>query len=192
MAITINGTGTITGISAGGLPDNCITAADLATTLDLSSATVTLPSGTGGKILQIVSSGNYTTNDSTAANNGSLADMGLTVSITPSNANTTIIAIMQLATYHSTAGHNGIARIKRTGPSTVYSGKVQDFYHPTGGGVCGNIVVVFEDTPLSTSQCTYTAQLGRTDGNSGTIQLNKDYSGNVNGVSNILLLEFGT
>ena len=49
MAITINGSGTITGISAGGLPDNCITAADLATTLDLSSSTLTLPSGTGGK-----------------------------------------------------------------------------------------------------------------------------------------------
>ena len=54
MAITINGTGTITGISAGGLPDNCVTAADLATTLDLSSNTVTLPSGTGGKVLQAV------------------------------------------------------------------------------------------------------------------------------------------
>ena len=51
MAITINGSGTITGISAGGLPDNCITAADLATTLDLSSNTVT---GIGGTILQTV------------------------------------------------------------------------------------------------------------------------------------------
>ena len=51
MAITINGSGTITGISAGGLPDNCVTAADLATTLDLSSNTVTLPSGTGGQVI---------------------------------------------------------------------------------------------------------------------------------------------
>ena len=48
MAITINGTGTITGISAGGLPDGSVTAADLATTLDLSGSTITLPSGTGG------------------------------------------------------------------------------------------------------------------------------------------------
>jgi hypothetical protein len=52
MAITINGTGTITGISAGGLPDGSVTEADLASSLDLSSKTVTLPSGTGGKILQ--------------------------------------------------------------------------------------------------------------------------------------------
>ena len=54
MPITISGSGTITGISAGGLPDNCVTADDLASTLDLSSNTVTLPSGTGGKVLQAV------------------------------------------------------------------------------------------------------------------------------------------
>ena len=48
MAITINGTGTITGISAGGLPDGSVVAADLASSLDLTGKTVTLPSGTGG------------------------------------------------------------------------------------------------------------------------------------------------
>ena len=30
MPISINGTGTITGISAGGLPDACVTAAEIA------------------------------------------------------------------------------------------------------------------------------------------------------------------
>ena len=56
MAISINGNGTITGISAGGLPDGSVVAADLASSLDLTGKTVTLPSGTGGKILQVVSS----------------------------------------------------------------------------------------------------------------------------------------
>ena len=41
MAITINGSGTITGISAGGLPDGSVTAADLASSLDLSGKTIT-------------------------------------------------------------------------------------------------------------------------------------------------------
>ena len=41
MPIAINGSGSITGISAGGLPDGCVTADDLA-------------SGVGGKILQTV------------------------------------------------------------------------------------------------------------------------------------------
>lgn len=53
MAITINGSGTITGISAGGYPDGSVTDADLASSLDLSSKTVTLPSGTGGKIVNV-------------------------------------------------------------------------------------------------------------------------------------------
>jgi hypothetical protein len=56
MAITINGTGSITGLTAGGLPDGSVTAADIETSLDLTGKTVTLPSGTGGKILQVVSS----------------------------------------------------------------------------------------------------------------------------------------
>ena len=49
MAITIDGSGTITGISAGGLPDGSVTAADIESSLDLTGKTVTLPSGTGGK-----------------------------------------------------------------------------------------------------------------------------------------------
>jgi len=53
MAITINGTGSITGLTAGGLPDATVTADDLAATLDLSGKTVTLPSGTGGKVLNV-------------------------------------------------------------------------------------------------------------------------------------------
>jgi hypothetical protein len=55
MAIVINGSGSITGISAGGLPDSSVTADDIASgavtatkladTLDLTGKTVTLPSG---------------------------------------------------------------------------------------------------------------------------------------------------
>ena len=46
MAITINGSGTITGVSAGGLPDGSVTADDLASTLDLGSKTLTIPTNT--------------------------------------------------------------------------------------------------------------------------------------------------
>lgn len=40
MAITINGAGTITGISAGGYPDGTVTDADLASTLDFAGKTI--------------------------------------------------------------------------------------------------------------------------------------------------------
>lgn len=177
MAIVINGNGTISGLSVGGLPDGSVDQD-------------TLAAGVGGKILQIVSSGNYTTNDSTSSGGGNVADMGLTAAITPTTNTSKIIAFMNLMVFHSASSINALARIKRTGPSTVYSGFVQDFYHPSGGGVVGNINVIFRDSPASTSQCTYTAQLGYYGGAGGnTVQLNKDYNGNVNGQSHILLME---
>ena len=52
MAIAFNGAGTITGISAGGLPDGIIQEADFAT-------------GVGGKVLQAVSVLNNTASSST-------------------------------------------------------------------------------------------------------------------------------
>lgn len=62
MPITINGSGTISGLSAGGLPDASVAAADLASSLDLSGKTVTLPAGTGGKLVNVA----QVTIDSTA------------------------------------------------------------------------------------------------------------------------------
>ena len=92
MAITINGTGSITGLTAGGLPDGSIVAGDLASSLDLTGKTVTLPSGTGGKILQIqhvlkTDAENYT---------GTLAFQdisGLSVNITPSANDSQILLL---------------------------------------------------------------------------------------------------
>ena len=55
MPITINGTGTITGISAGGLPDGVITSDDLASSISL------------GKVLQVVYGSTATTFSSTTA-----------------------------------------------------------------------------------------------------------------------------
>ena len=46
MPITINGSGTVTGISAGGLPDACITTDDLASTVNVAKAWVNF-NGTG-------------------------------------------------------------------------------------------------------------------------------------------------
>ena len=42
MPITINGSGTLTGINAGGYPDATVTEDDLAATLDLSGKTLLL------------------------------------------------------------------------------------------------------------------------------------------------------
>lgn len=59
--ISINGSGTLTGISAGGLPDGVITTDDIAAAAVTSAK---LAAGAGGKILQVVET-SYTTSSST-------------------------------------------------------------------------------------------------------------------------------
>jgi len=94
MAITINGSGSISGISTGGYPDGSITAADLASTLDLSSKTLTLPAGSGGKILQVVST---TKTDSFETSSTTFVDVtGLSVSITPAATSSKILVLVHM------------------------------------------------------------------------------------------------
>jgi hypothetical protein len=95
MAITINGTGSITGLTAGGLPDGSVTAADIETSLDLTGKTVTLPSGTGGKILQVVTTA-YTGQFSTSAANIYQQVTGLNCSITTSSASSKVFVLVTL------------------------------------------------------------------------------------------------
>jgi len=79
MAITINGSGTVTGITAGGLPDGIITADELA-------------SGVGGKVLQVVS----TTKTDTQSIAGTTDTDVLTASITPSSTSSKILIMLDL------------------------------------------------------------------------------------------------
>ena len=117
MAITINGAGTITGISAGGLPDGVIVNDDianttitdgkLATTLDFSGKTVTLPAGTGGKILQVATLA-FTSRFSASSGQSTWVDVtGFKIDFTPQSASSTII--VQVALGRSTGTSNSSA-----------------------------------------------------------------------------------
>ena len=79
MPIVLNGSGTVTGISAGGLPDGIIHAADLA-------------SGVGGKILQVVSATKQDVASNATATQTwwSYTDNSLKVTLTPSSASNKI------------------------------------------------------------------------------------------------------
>ena len=88
MPITINGSGTVSGISAGGLPDGIIQSADLATGVNL------------GKILQIQQTVKKDTFSAatTASSVGFVSGdvTGLSVSITPSSATNKMLLIPSL------------------------------------------------------------------------------------------------
>ena len=84
MPITINGNGTLAGISAGGYPDGTVTADDLAATLDLSGKTLT---GVG-KVLQVVSA---IKKDTASTASTSAVATGLELSITPTASTSKIL-----------------------------------------------------------------------------------------------------
>ena len=123
MAITINGTGTITGISAGGLPDGSVTAADIESSLDLTGKTVTLPSGTGGKILQVLQA--VKTDTQSNSNDSSWTDItDLSVNITPASSSSKFLLMATIA--HSFYGAYNASHFRFAKGGSAISGALGD------------------------------------------------------------------
>mgnify|MGYP003148961112 CR=1 len=95
MPITLNGSGTVSGISAGGLPDGIIQSADLAT-------------GVGGKILQVLQT---VKTDTFSTSSGSYVDVtGVSQAITPSATSSKILIKVSI----------GFVSGRHTGNQAVY------------------------------------------------------------------------
>jgi len=211
MAITINGSGTITGVSAGGLPDGSVTADDLASTLDISGKTVTLPSDVGGittgKVLQVVQSVD-TTPTSVALNAGQQWNNNLSVSITPSSTSSKILVSYTVTVGCNTtnvystlyrggsalngssdAGATGDANSNRQRVSTA-SDLADTSYDMTSQSF------TYLDSPATTSAVTYSPKISHGSGGAKTIYFNRDqtYSdtvGYATGVCQITAMEIG-
>ena len=92
MPITLNGSGTVSGISAGGLPDGIIQSADLAT-------------GVGGKILQVVQT--VKTSKQSVQSQTMVDISGFELTITPSSASNKILLTSTItACCHASGGFN--------------------------------------------------------------------------------------
>ncbi len=100
MPITISGSGTVTGISAGGLPDGIIQSADLAT-------------GVGGSILQVVATNVTAPSSITMTNHSTLYDTPLTVNITSIGANSKFVVSGLISGEGSAGGDQDIGFIIR-------------------------------------------------------------------------------
>ena len=176
MPVTINGNGTITGISAGGLPDGCVTADDLA-------------SGVGGKILQVVS----TTKTDTASNSTasqawwSYTDSSLKVTITPTSASNKIL-ITGVITVGVDSQQYMMIRLEKNGSrldagngdqdgnkSRMFSGM---FYsvESTPYAPYPNLIVQYLDTAGDTNSRYYNFGIAHTSGLTRTIYLNRGVS----------------
>ena len=112
MAIVINGSGTVTGLAVGGLPDGTVDAGTLATdsvtAAKLEASAITSADLPAGSVLQVVSpaytGGAFSTTSTT------MVDNGLTATITPTSATSKILVIVNIqlsATTASTSTYGG-------------------------------------------------------------------------------------
>jgi hypothetical protein len=179
MAITINGTGTITGISAGGLPDGIVDTDMLATDAVTAAKIGSLPAGS---VLQVQSAVKTDAATVTATSTPALIS-GLTVNITPASTSNKILIICTLSTTGSGtyAGRHLILRRDSTsicigdadGNRNRASVAHQEYlgHHPNNFGP-DNCGITFLDTPATTSQITYGVAYADTSGDS-TIYINR-------------------
>lgn len=143
MPIAINGSGTITGISAGGLPDGVITRPEM---------------GYAGAVLQIVNA-TYSTSATNSTN--TYADTGLSASITPTSATSKILIIVHQVGCGKENGNTGSkVQLKLLRGST----DICTFESSAGftltdiRNYVGTCSTSYLDSPASTSSITYKTQ----------------------------------
>ena len=190
MPISIDGAGTITGISAGGLPDACVTAADLASGAARSNFGA-------GCILQVAQGVN--TNVQNNLTSSTFADIpGITATITPTSTSSKILVMVSL--YGGATSNCGVRLMRGSTPIAVNTnspsgsrkvGSAGDFYANVSNTGC-TISITFLDSPATTSATTYKMQYFTTAGYS--FCLNSNYSDAdqyyvTRGISTITLME---
>ena len=174
MPISVNGSGTVTGISVGGLPDGIVDRDTLATEAK-------------GSILQVVST---TKTDGFSASVGDSATSsvitGLTVSITPSSTSNKILIIAHIS---GAASGSGWQYWSLTRGGSKLTGATGDQWgsnrtRNTIGGypnnstdLMNNFSFNYLDSPSSTSAQTYGIVFTNGSGSSKTVYINQGTAG---------------
>jgi len=197
MPIAVNGSGTITGISVGGLPDGIVDADMLASNAVTSGK---LASGVGGKILQVVSTTVTAASTATMSASGEVTLISRTYTPTVSSSN----ALIHVSLHLDLGGSYGGMFLRLLRDSTVVSQGdaasnrrqvtiAPDTSNTTFGGTLLGFTVL--DTGISgTSEVTYKINLFDQDGGGGTYYMNTgrdntDYAYILRSVSTLTVME---
>ena len=164
MPIAINGSGTITGVSVGGLPDGIVDT-DMIANSNVTAGK--LASGVGGKILQIQST---TSETATTTTSSSFTDVtGFSLAITPSAATSKVLIIAASNLECDGTASFAHATILRGSTNLGHSvgGLTQShqYYYPGQQDGEQPCTMVFLDSPNTTSATTYKVQIRNNGGN---------------------------
>ena len=170
MPITINGSGTVTGISAGGLPDGVITRPEM---------------GYAGAILQVV---NATYSTTVITGSSTFTDTGLSASITPSSASSKILITVNQAGCGKISGNTMLfLRLLRGSTSLIDFERIAGNNNATTYNFIGSCSCSYLDSPATTSIITYKTQVA-SQANVSAVYVNSDVAG-VASTSTITLME---
>ena len=197
MAISIDGTGTITGISVGGLNDSIITSSELANGAVTAAKIDSLPAGS---ILQVVTTTKTDTFSESISSGGHSAN-AISCAITPSATSSKILLIAQLSLSASTSNKITASLYKDGSKLDAYTGDAAS--NRTRTSVASSIAntwrttqasPVYLDSPSSTSEITYSFRLSQGSGTTNTVYLNRsgddeDQNYQYRTASTIVLLE---
>ena len=187
MPITINGSGTVTGISAGGLPDGVITRPEM---------------GYAGAVLQVVST--TFSSEFSWTTKGAWVDMtGISATITPTSATSKILVQVMLSTGDGGNNYGRAYRVLRDstvfaeGPNTASIMARAQAGTPMGAigynALIITIPIIVVDSPASTSAITYKLQGFASASSSTTSYINRPYApasvDSQTGISTITLME---
>ena len=172
MTVQINGNGTITGISVGGLPDGIVDT-DMIANNAVTNAKAT--GIAGGKVLQVVENSSNTT-IGTSSNSNTALDL-LTVSITPSSASNKVLIFATFvgqATQGSNNSKGWIRVFRGTSSGTVILNLKQG--SSDGGGTDSlNMTGIKLDSPNTTSAQTYTMNIARLSSGTNSVSSDGNY-----------------
>jgi len=148
-------------LSTNDLADNIVTVDKLATTLDLSGNTITLPSGVGGKVLQVVQG---STSTEVQIFGSSLQSLGLSANITPSSTSSKILISTSIIGYQraeTTSDVNAYGGIRRDS-TLIHSAQTiqRDANDTSKDNMFFTLNMEYLDSPSTTSQITYSARAG--------------------------------
>ena len=167
MAIQINGNGTITGISVGGLPDGIVDT-------DMIAANAVTPAKStivGGKILQFKQASANSGDFSTTSQGGEGEDVGgMSQSITLTSSSNKVLVMLSLNPYIGGSGA-GRAALKLFRDTTmIYEETYANLRESDGTCKATRSSHVYLDNPADTNSHTYKVALKRESG-SNTIWL---------------------
>jgi len=200
MAVVINGSGTVTGLAVGGLPDGTVDAGTLATdsvtAAKLKDDAIAVGDLPAGSVLQVVQEMKTDTSSTTATSSGSATSTGIAASITPSSTSSKILIMVSLMVSHSAAykrnhftivGGNAANYIGDPATGHESSMSVTQTAHAGYGLI--NVNMIYLDSPSTTSSTTYTVYHWT---ESGTSYINRAATMDANGgntASTITLME---